>query len=63
MRNGIISLVSLLALVASGLALDDIITGIEVDYTAQYLVIGASVVWLIGAAIWVWIDRQESGGK
>jgi hypothetical protein len=63
LRNGVISLVSLIALIASGLALDGIRSGTDRDVTAEYVVIGATVLWLVGAALWVGLDRRESGER
>jgi hypothetical protein len=59
LRNAVISIVSLLALVASGLALDGIAA--KTDPTLEYVILGSTVIWLVAATLWVVFDRHESG--
>jgi len=60
-RNGIISFISLIALVLTGLALGDVTAPRESISAAEYLVVGGSLLWFIAAGIWVARDRYKAG--
>jgi hypothetical protein len=59
-RNGIISFISLIALVLTGLALGDVTGPRESISAVEYLTVGGSLLWFIGAGIWVARDRYRA---